>query len=161
MPLPIFPTVNGAPGDGDLIAVYGGGSTEVIGGLVHHAQAVEAYAVPGLATVTVGTAVGQPLVAAGVTLWLKGSLLLDPDGTPTTTDFADILTRWATVQAKLLLANYELFLYYRTASPATYRKYKTVNTVFLHSFWNNPTSLSYLLAATTGDRTLYTTAPGA
>ena len=104
---------------------------------------------------------GRALHPDGVTIWLQGSLHLDIRGQPTVTDYADMLSRWDAVRAKLLLTDYELFVYYRTASPATYRKYKTCNTHFLRAQWNNPVGLSYLFAAVTTDRTLYATAPGA
>ena len=159
-PLAIFPTESGVPGDGSLLAVHGGGSTEVVGGLIHYAQVIEAYPLTG---VTLGTTMarrGEPLLADGVTIWVEGSLLLNERGEPTTSDFTDILSRWTTLRNKLLLANYELFVYYAT-SPATYRKYKSVNTVFLHCAWSNPVTLTFLLGAATSDTTLYTTAPGA
>jgi hypothetical protein len=164
MPLPIFPIEAGSPGDGSLIAIHGGGpaSTEVLGGVIHLAQAVEAYPVTGAnIPVTGGRQDGEPLGTDGVTIWIKGSLSVDLCGEPAVTDYADMLARWTTVRDKLRLANYELFLYYRTDAPATYRKYKTVNTVLLRCYWNNPVCLSYTLAAFTTDKTLYTTAPGA
>ena len=161
MPLPIFPTEDGAPGDGDLLAIHGGGSTEVIGGIVQFAQVVETYPQIGVGTFTPTLRKGEALHSNGVTIWLQGSLLLSTLGEPTVTDYADMLSRCDTVRAKMLLASYELFLYYRTASPATYRKYKSVSTYFLRSFWNNPACLSYTLAAVSTDKTLYTTEPGA
>jgi len=160
MPLPIFPTEDGAPGDGGLIAIHGGGSTEVIGGLVQVANVIEIYPQAGVGPFTPTLRKGDPVIGDGITIWLQGSLLLDIRGEPTVTDYADMLSRWDTVRAKMLLPNYELFLYYRTASPATYRKFKSVNTYLLRAFWSNPTTLSYTLAAITSDKTLYTTAPG-
>jgi hypothetical protein len=160
MPLPIFPTEEGVPGDGNLIAIYGGGSTEVFGGIVQFVQAVEMYLIPGVMSFQPRLQKGQPLHSDGVTIWLQGSLLLDVRGQPTVSDYADMLSRWDTLRAKMLLADYELFLYYRTASPATYRKFKTVNTYMLKAYWDNPVCLSYLLVAITTDKTLYTTAPG-
>jgi hypothetical protein len=161
MPLPIFPTEEGVPGDGNLIAVYGGGSTEVFGGIVQFVQAVEMHPLAGVFAFQPSLLKGQPVTNDGVTVWLQGSLLLDVRGQPTTEDYEDMLDRWDTVRAKLLLTDYELFLYYRTASPATYRKLKTVNTYMLKSYWDNPVCLSYTLLAMTTDTTLYTTAPGA
>jgi hypothetical protein len=162
MPLPIFPYEEGAPGDGSLIAIHGGGSTEVLGGLIHLAQAVEAYVVAGANIPTAGgRSEGDPLGTDGVTLWIKGSLYLNIRGEPTVSDYADMLARWTTVRDKMRLANYELFLYYRTASPATYRKYKSVNSVLLRGYWSNPVCLCYTLGAFTTDKTLYTTGPGA
>jgi hypothetical protein len=163
MPLPLFPTETGVPGDGDLLAIYGGSpaSTEVVGGLIHHAQVIESYPLAGLAIAATFGKKGEPLLYNGVTVWIQGSLLLNTRGEPTTSDFADMLSRWTTLRDKLLLTNFELFLYYHPSSPTTYRKYKTVNTAFLHSFWTNPVTLSYLVGLTTTDKTLYTTAPGA
>ena len=161
MPLPIFPTEEGVPGDGNLIAVYGGGSTEVIGGIVQFLQAVEMHPLVGVLTLVPTLQKGQPVTNDGVTVWLQGSLLLDVRGQPTVEDYADMLDRWDAVRAKLLLADYELFMYYRTASPATYRKLKTVNTYMLKAYWDNPVCLSYLLLAVTSDTTLYDTEPGA
>jgi hypothetical protein len=160
MPLPIFPTEIGAPGDGDLIAIYGGGSTEVIGGIIQYAQVIEINPHPAIGAFTPTIRKGDPLLSNGVTIWLQGSLLVDIRGEPTVTDYADMLSRWDTVKAKMLLTDYELFLYYRTASPATYRKFKSVNSYLIRPTWNNPVCLSWLLAAVTTDKTLYTTAPG-
>ncbi len=162
MPLPIFPTEEGAPGDGHLVAIHHTGSTEVIGGLIQAALAVEYYVASGAnVAITSNHRFGDPLSTDGLTIWLKGSLLLNVRGEPTVTDYADILSRWDTVRAKMLGINYELFLYYRTASPATYRKYKSMNPVVVRSHWDNPVTLTYILAAVTTDKTLYTTAPGA
>jgi hypothetical protein len=161
MPLPLFPAEDGAPGDGNLIAIHGNSSTEVIGGLVQFAQAVEISPLMGVIPWAPTIRNGYPLHGDGVTIWVQGSLLLDIRGQPTVTDYADMLSRWDTVRAKLLLTNYELFLYYRTASPTTYRKYKSCNTFLLRSVWNNPSCLSYTFAAVTTDKTVYTTAPGA
>lgn len=161
MPLPMFPTESGAPGDGDLLAIHGGGSTEVIGGLILFAQAVEIYTTGGIGLVLDMGQKGAPLLENGCTVWIEGSLNLDVRGDPTVSDYADMLSRWTTVRNKLLLANYELFLYYHPSSPTTYRKLKTVNTYLLRSFWNNPMSLHYVFAAVTADKTLYTTGPGA
>jgi hypothetical protein len=161
MPLPIFPTEEGVPGDGNLIAIHGSGSTEVFGGIVQFVQAVEMYPVAGGLGFQPYLQKGQPVHGNGVTIWLQGSLLLDVRGQPTTEDYADMLSRWDTLRAKMQLTNYELFLYYRTASPATYRKYKTVNTYMMKAYWDNPVCLSYLLVAVTTDKTLHDTAPGA
>jgi hypothetical protein len=161
MPLPIFPTEEGVPGDGNLLAIHGGGSTEVIGGIVQFLQVVEMYPLVGVMSFQPQLVKGQPVHGDGITIWLQGSLLLDVRGQPTTDDYDDMLDRWDTIRAKALLADYELFLFYRTASPATYRKLKTVNTYMLKAYWDNPVCLSYLLLAVTTDKTLYTTAPGA
>ena len=161
MPLPIFPIEEGAPGDGNLIAIYGSGTTEVFGGVIQVAQVIEIYPQAGVGPFTPTLKKGDPLLGSGLTVWLQGSLLLDIRGVPTVDDYATMLSRWDTIRAKALLTNYELFLYYRTASPATYRKLKSVNTYLVRAFWNNPTCLSYTLAAVTTDATLYTTAPGA
>jgi hypothetical protein len=153
---------DGSPGDGNLIAIHGGGSTEVLGGLIHLAQAAETYVVSGAnLPATGGRYDGDPLGTDGVTLWIKGSLYLNIRGEPTVTDYADMLSRWTTIRDKLRLTDYELFLYYRTDAPATYRKYKAVNTVLLRCYWSNPVCLCFTLAAFTTDKTLYTTGPGA
>jgi hypothetical protein len=162
MPLPIFPTESGAPGDGNLIAVHGGlpAATEVLGGLIQMAQVIESVPSPGISIPVSHGFEGEALTTNGVTIWIRGSLNLTIHGEPTVSDYADILARWGTVRAKLLQTGYELFLYYRTAAPATFRKYKLVNTTLLRSYWNNPVTLSYTLAAVTNDKTLYSTAPG-
>jgi hypothetical protein len=163
MPLPIFPTEAGVPGDGSLIAVYGGSpaSTEVIGGLIHHAHVLESHPYTGVTLAGSTGKRGEPIQYNGVTVWLQGSLLLNTRGDPTVSDYADILTRWTTIRDKFLLANFELFVYYHPDAPATYRKYKSLNTAFIHSYWANPVTLTYLIGAATTDKTLYTTAPGA
>ena len=162
MTLPIFPAEEGTPGDGNLIAVHGGmpPTTEVFGGLIQLAQAVELYPQPGVGFPVPNGTVGEPLIADGVTIWLQGSLLLDVRGEPTVTDYADMLNRWDAVRNKLLLSGYELFLYYHPSAPATYRKYKDLNTYLIRGYWSNPTCFSYLVAAVTTDKTLYTTGPG-
>jgi hypothetical protein len=162
MPLPLFPIEDGAPGDGNLVAVYGGtpAGLEVVGGLIQAAQVVETYSGMGPAVPVPTGRRWEPLSGDGVTIWLQGSLLLDLHGEPTVTDFADMLARWDAVRAKLRSPGYELFVYYRAAAPATYRKFKNVSTVILRSFWNNPSCLAYVLGAHTTDKTLYTTAPG-
>jgi hypothetical protein len=162
MPLPIFPAEAGTPGDGSLIAIHGGSpaSTEVVGGLIQLAQAVEMYPQLGTVFPSPDPRSPEPLLGDGVTLWIQGSLLLNVQGEPAVTDYADMLSRWTTIRDKLLLSNYELFLYYHPASPTTYRKYKTVNTYLVRSFWNNPAGMSYIFAAVSTDRTLYTTGPG-
>jgi hypothetical protein len=163
MALPLFPTEAGVPGDGNLVAIYGGSpaSVEVIGGIIRQAQVVEAHPQAGATVPPPQGHFGEPLTGDGVTIWLSGSLHLDVHLAPTVSDYADLLARWATVRAKMLLASYELFLYYRTAAPATYRKYKEVKPLLVRSTWSDPVSLSYVLAAVSSDKTLYTTAPGA
>jgi hypothetical protein len=161
MPLPIFPTESGVPGDGSLVAIHGGGSTEVLGGLILFAQALEMRPTIGVLAPAGPIHKGSPLLLDGVTIWIEGALLLDTRGEPTVTDYADMLSRWTTVRDNLLLTDYELFTYYHPSSPTTYRKYKTVNTYFLRSWWNNPVCMHFLLGGVTTDKTLYTTAPGA
>src|SRR5437867_763168 len=132
MALPIFPIESGAPGDGSLIAIHGGvptATTEVVGGVIQIAQAVESYPVPGITIPVSHGFEREPLSSTGVTIWIRGSLLLNIQGESTSSDYADMLARWTVIRNKLQLANYELFLYYHPAAPATYRKYKTVNTV--------------------------------
>ena len=162
MPLPIFPTEEGVPGDGSLMAIHGGSpaTTEVIGGLILFAQAVEIYVQPMVGFNVRNGRKGEPLLDDGLTIWVEGSLLMNVRGEPTTSDYADMVARWDTIRAKLLLANYEFFAYYHPSAPATYRKFKNVNTYLLRSYWNNPTALHYLFAAVSTDRTLYATAPG-
>src|ERR1051326_4923608 len=72
MPLPIYPTEQGAPGDGSLIALYGGGTTEVVGGVVTLAQPVEAYSPLGAIVPSPQGLIGEPLSLTGVTIWLRG-----------------------------------------------------------------------------------------
>jgi hypothetical protein len=156
----MFPNDVGAPGDGNLVAVHSGGSTEVFGGLIHLAQVVETYPKAGVTIPTPSGRKLEPLTGDGVTVWIEGSLSVDIRGEPTVSDFLSVLERWAAVRDKLRTTDYELFLYYRTASPATYQKFKTVNTAILRSYWSNPVCLSFLLAAFTTDKTLYTTGPG-
>ncbi len=162
MPLPMFPVEEGVPGDGNLVAIYGGGppSVEVIGGVIHHAEVVQTHPHASATVPTPQGRFGEPLGGNALTIWLSGSLNVKYFGDATVTDYVDMLTRWDTVKAKMLLADYELFVYYRTAAPATYRKFKLVNPVILRSQWHNPFSLSYTLAAITTDKTLYSTAPG-
>jgi hypothetical protein len=158
--LPMMPTAEGAPGDGNLVAIHGGGSTEVFGGIIHLCQVVE-MTPPGGSSFTMPAArIREPILANGVTIWIRGSLHLNLLGEPTVTDYADMLTRWTTIRDKMLLSNFELFVYYRTASPATYRKYKTVNAAVIRAFWDNPVGMSYAFAGVTTDKTLYATAPG-
>jgi hypothetical protein len=158
----MFPTESGVPGDGSLIAIHGGSpaTTEVIGGLILFNQAVEIYPQGGIGVVTRYGRKGEPLFDGGWTIWIEGSLNLDIHGDPTVSDYADMLSRWDTVRAKLLLIDYELFLYYHPSSPTTYRKLKLCNTYLLRCFWNNPVCMHYVFAAITADRTLYTTGPG-
>ena len=97
---------------------------------------------------------GEPLTNNGVTIWLQGSVLSDLRGVPTAADYAAAIARWDTIRAKLITANYELFLYYKPAT-GLYRKYRSVNTVLLFADWGNPLGLGYLLGATTTDKVLY------
>jgi len=162
MPLPIFPNEAGVPGDGHLLAIHGGSpaTTEVLGGLIHYARVIEIYPQGGVGLTTPTGKKGDPLIDAGSTIWIEGSLLLDERGEPTVADFSDMLDRWNTLREKFLLSNFELFLYYHPASPTAYRKLKSVNTYHLQSYWNNPSCVQYRVALVTTDRTLYTTGPG-
>ncbi len=163
MPLPIFPTEEGAPGDGNLIALYGGSPTptvEVLGGIIQVCQVVETTPPSGSSFIMPEARLPEQLVANGVTIWIKGSLHLNIRGEPTVSDYNDMLTRWKTVRDKMKLPNFDVFVYYRTASPATYRKYKTVSAAIIRAFWNNPVGISYVFAGVTSDKTLYETEPG-
>jgi len=162
VPLPIFPVETGTPGDGQLVAVYGGtpAALEVFGGLIHVAVAIETYPQPGATVPVYGGHLAEPRTSDGLTLWIRGSLLLDAHGQPTTADYADVLSKWQSLSARLRSMDYELFVYYHPDPPVTYRKYRGLRTVELRCQWNNPVTLSYTLAAVSSDRTLYTTAPG-
>lgn len=162
MPLPSFPTQAGAPGDGNLVAIHGGmpPTTEVIGGQIERLSVIETYPEPNSIWAAPTPRFGVPLTPDGVTLWLTAALLVGLHGQILDPDWAVMLARFNTVRAKMRLASYELFVYYHPAPPTTYRKFKSVNPVYLRSYWSDPTTLRFTLGAITTDKTLYSTAPG-
>lgn len=155
-----LPVEAGRPGDGSLLAVHGGAppTTEVLGGLVGELRVIEGYGRAGVEVAATRGRFGDALLADGVTIWLRGRLLLP--AAPTPADYATLLARWTAVRAKLRLSSFELFTYYHPAAPAGYRKYKAVNCQFIQATWTDPTGLPYVIAAVTSDATLYETGPG-
>jgi hypothetical protein len=162
MSLPIFPAEQGVPGDGRLIAVYGGNPAEieVFGGLIHYAQVVQIHPQGGIGLLTRTGRRGEPLLDGGATLWIEGTLGVDLRGEPLGSDFGEVLQRWDALRARLLSPNLELFVYYHPDPPATYRKLKEVNAYLIQCAWDDPCGIRYLAAFVTLDRTLYTTPPG-
>ncbi|MCS6976045.1 MAG: hypothetical protein NZM31_03415 [Gemmatales bacterium] len=162
MSLPVFPAEQGVPGDGSLIAVYGGSpaGVEVFGGLIHFAQVVQIHPHGGIGLMTRTGRRGEPLLDNGATIWIEGTLGVDLRGEPVSSDFAEVLQRWDVLRGRLLAPDLELFVYYHPDPPATFRKFKDVNAYLIHSGWDDPCGLRYLVAFVTLDRTLYSTAPG-
>lgn len=162
MPLPVFPAEADVPGDGRLVAVYGGSpaAVEVFGGLIHFAEVVQIHPYGGIGLMTRTGRRGEPLLENGATIWIGGSLGVDVRGVPAVSDFADVLARWDQLRAHLLLPDLELFVYYHPDPPVTYRKLKHVHAYLIQSAWNDPCGVRYVIAFVTPDRMLYTTAPG-
>lgn len=162
MSLPIFPAEQGVPGDGRLIAVYGGNPAEieVFGGLIHYAQVVQTHPHGGIGLWTRTGRRGEPLLDGGATIWIEGTLGVDLRGEPDAPDFGEVLQRWDALRTRWLAQNLEFFVYYHPDPPATYRKLKEVNAYLIHCGWDDPCGIRYLAAFVTLDRTLYTTPPG-
>ncbi len=151
----------GVPGSGQLVAIYGGSpaGTLAFDGVMQEVQTVETFGTwPG---VPAGTAKpGDPLIADGVTIWLRGVFPAQPTGVPVAQSRATTLATWDSLRAKLLSANYELFLHYEPGGSQLYRKHRSMNTVVLRAHWADPVGLVYVVGATSSQRTLYTSAPG-
>jgi hypothetical protein len=162
MRLPIFPAQSWVPGDGRLLAVYGGSPPAllVVGGLVHLARVVETYPRDGVAPLTRTGRRGDPLVESGITVWLEGTLGVDHLGRPDTDDFGQVLARWQPLQTLFRSSPLELFLYYHPQPPETYRKLKQLELFSLETAWDDAGGIRYLAAFVGPDRSWYHTPPG-
>ena len=146
---------------GERVAIHGGSpaGTLTFSGTMLRAEVIETLGDASI--VPTGQArFGDPLIADGITIWLEGFFPSDTGGGPVTEDRATTLANWDTLHAKLLTANYDLYLHYQPGDDALYRKYQSVNTVLIRAKWADPLGLPWQLAAITTNHTLSAEAVG-
>jgi hypothetical protein len=146
------------PISGDRLAIHGGSpaATMTLGGTIHRAEVIETFG-DGSIVPTGKAQFGEPLISDGVTVWLEGFFPTSSDGLPTVEDRATILSNWDTLHAKLIGADFQFFLHYEPGDDALFRKYQSLNTVLIRSYWADPVGFLYQLAAVTTNHTLSAT----
>lgn len=147
MPLPIFPVMAFAPGDGRLVHLAAGAEDRPLGGivlelLVHECRdAADLRADPGTGQF------GEPLLRVGTTLWLRGLLQVDLHGEPAAADFADVRDDWLELR-ELLLGHDEVDVHiYAPQAPATPVIVPGLRFVIVRGWWHDPGGLRYELGA--------------
>lgn len=146
---------------GDRLAVHQSSpaTTLTLPGIVRRLQAVESFG-SSLDLPALSARFGDPLIANGITIWMEGYFPTSASGEPVVQTASELYSTWDDLRELLASTGYEFFTHYLPSGTAFYRKYKTMTTVLLRSHWADPLGVTYMLCATTSDKTLYTTAAG-
>jgi hypothetical protein len=128
-------------------------TTLTLPGIVRRLQVVESFG-SSLALPGIDARFGDPLIANGITIWLEGYFPTSSSGEPVVQSASDLHTTWNSLRSQLQASSYEFFTYYLPGALPFYRKYKTVSTALLKSQWADPLGITWLLAATTSDKTI-------
>ena len=146
---------------GERLAVYQSSpaTTLTLPGIVRRLQVVESFG-SALDLPALSARFGDPLIADGITLWMEGYFPTSAVGEPVVQTASEIHDTWNDLRELLASSDYEFFTHYLPGGSAFYRKYQAMTTVLLRSNWADPLGVTYVLAGTTSDKTLYTTAEG-
>ena len=90
---------------------------------------------------------------------MEGYFPTSDAGEPVVQTASEIHDTWNDLRDLLASSDYEFFTHYLPGGSAFYRKYQSMTTVLLRSNWADPLGVTYVLCATTSDKTLYATAP--